>query len=269
MTRLNTIDLEISYGKKVIVNNLNLTIPTGKITTLIGPNGCGKSTVLKTMSRILSPSNGFVYLDGKDIHKTGTKEIAKKLAILPQSPTAPGTLTVEELIGYGRSPHQSGFGKLSDEDKASINWAIEATNIEELVDREVDSLSGGQRQRVWIAMALAQNTDILLLDEPTTYLDLTHQLEVLLLLDKLNKKENKTIVMVIHDLNLASRFADHMVAIKEGKVVCEGTPFQVMTKENLEHVFEIDAEVSLDPRTRKPNYVTYDLVSNLQKQKAL
>jgi len=266
LSRLTTEQLSIGYEKREIVRDLHLNIPDGKITTIIGPNGCGKSTILKTIARILQASKGAVYLDGKSIHKQSTKEIAKKMAVLPQSPEAPSGLTVEELVAYGRYPHQKGFGQLTDYDKELIRWALEQTNMEEFADRSIEALSGGQRQRVWIAMALAQETDILLLDEPTTYLDLAHQLEVLQVLERLNQEQNRTIVMVIHDLNHAARFADYMVSIRSGEIVKEGTPEEVMNTKVLKDVFQIDASIVADPRTGKPVCLTYDL---LQKEATL
>ena len=260
MNCIKTKDLNISYGNLDIVKNLNLEIPRGKITTIIGANGCGKSTILKTLGRIIKPKSGLIYINGKEINSQDSKELAKAMAVLPQSPKAPNGLTVEELISYGRFPYQKGFGKLKDEDKEIINWALEKTNILEFRDRPIDTLSGGQRQRAWIAMALAQETDILLLDEPTTYLDLAHQLEVLKVLEELNKKENRTIVMVIHELNNAARFADYMIGLRKGKIICTGTSHEVMTKENLKELFNIDAEIINDPRSGKPVCITYDMV---------
>ncbi|HET7579485.1 MAG TPA: ABC transporter ATP-binding protein [Bacillales bacterium] len=262
MASLSTENLAISYGDTNIVEGLHLQIPAGKVTSIIGPNGCGKSTILKAVSRILRPKKGAVYLDGKAISKHSTKEIAKKMAILPQTPDAPSGLTVAELVAYGRFPHQSGFGKLTPDDKQMVDWSLEVTGMSEFRHRTLDALSGGQRQRIWIAMALAQETELILLDEPTTYLDLAHQLEVLQLLDELNRNEKRTVVMVIHDLNHAARFADHMVAIHGGKIVCEGEPEKVMTAEILREVFEIDAEIVEDPRTGKPVCLTYDLLGN-------
>lgn len=260
MSCIETKDLNISYGSLDIVKDLNLSIPKGKITTIIGANGCGKSTILKTVARILQPKSGSIYIDGKDINSQKTKELAKIMAVLPQSPQAPSGLTVEELIAYGRFPHQSGFGKLKKEDEDIVNWALKVTGILEFRDRPIEALSGGQRQRAWIAMALAQETDILVLDEPTTYLDLAHQLEVLNLLEELNKKQGTTIVMVIHELNNAARFADHMIGVKKGKIVCQGNAHEVMTKENLKELFNIDAEIVSDPRHNKPVCITYDMV---------
>ncbi|WP_338597376.1 ABC transporter ATP-binding protein [Clostridium baratii] len=260
MNCIRTKDLNISYGNLDIVKDLNLEIPKGKITTIIGANGCGKSTILKTLARIIKPKSGSIYINDKELNSQDSKELAKAMAVLPQSPQAPSGLTVEELISYGRFPHQKGFGKLKDEDKDIINWALEKTRILEFKDRPIEALSGGQRQRAWIAMALAQETDILLLDEPTTYLDLAHQLEVLKLLEELNKKEGRTIVMVIHELNNAARFADHMIGVKKGKIVCQGTAHEVMTKENLKEIFNIDAEIVNEPKSGKPVCITYDMV---------
>lgn len=260
MNCIRTKDLNISYGNLDIVKDLNLEIPKGKITTIIGANGCGKSTILKTLARIIKPKSGSIYINDKELNSQDSKELAKAMAVLPQSPQAPSGLTVEELISYGRFPHQKGFGKLKDEDKDIINWALEKTRILEFRDRPIEALSGGQRQRAWIAMALAQETDILLLDEPTTYLDLAHQLEVLKLLEELNKKEGRTIVMVIHELNNAARFADHMIGVKKGKIVCQGTAHEVMTKENLREIFNIDAAIINEPKSGKPVCITYDMI---------
>lgn len=259
--RLNTNQLSIGYGETMIVDGLNLTLPTGKITALVGANGSGKSTILKTMARLMKPRSGTVMLDGKSIHNLSTKEVACQLAILPQNPTAPDGLTVAELVSYGRYPHQKGFGTLTTEDRSIISSAIAVTGMENFRDRPIDRLSGGQRQRAWIAMALAQQTDILFLDEPTTFLDMAHQLEVLQLLQKLNEQEGRTIVMVVHDLNHASRYAHHMVAIKSGKVMSEGTPAEVMTSGVLREVFGIEADIVEDPRTGLPLCLPYELAS--------
>lgn len=265
MSRLYTQDLSIGYVDRIIVENLNLSIPQGKITALVGANGSGKSTILKTMARIMKPQGGTVFLDGKSIHSQSTKEIAKELAILPQNPVAPDGLTVFELISYGRFPHQKGFGNLSKDDKKYIEWALQVTGMLEFYDRPVDQLSGGQRQRAWIAMALAQGTDMLFLDEPTTYLDMAHQLEVLKLLEHLNKEEKRTIVMVVHDLNHATRFAQHVVAIRTGTVICEGTPQEVVTSDVLREVFGIEADIIADPRTGVPLCLPYELAGKASK----
>lgn len=272
MNSITTERLNIAYDESLIVNALDMKIPHGKITSIIGPNGCGKSTILKAVGRILKPKNGMVYLSGKDIRSLSTREIAKKMAILPQTPTAPSGLTVNELIAYGRFPHQKGFGKLTPEDKKVIEWALSVTKLTEFSLREVDTLSGGQRQRVWIAMALAQQTDLILLDEPTTYLDLSHQLEVLKLLYDLNRKQGCTIAMVLHDLNLAARFSDHIIAIRSGKIVKCGSPDEVITARVLKETFSIDADIVRESRTGRPVCLTYDLLTDaipLRKEKAV
>jgi iron complex transport system ATP-binding protein len=255
--KLETRHLSVAYESRLVVADLNIEMPIGKITALVGPNGSGKSTILKAMARLLPPRSGGVLLDGKDIHLQPTKEIAKKLAILPQNPSAPEGLTVFELIGYGRFPHQSGFRNLNGTDREIIAWAMALTNTAELQDRPVDELSGGQRQRVWIAMALAQQTEILFLDEPTTFLDMAHQLDVLDLLKNLNEREARTIVMVVHDLNHAARYAHHIIAIKDGKTVCEGAPETLMNKPMLKTVFGIEADIVSDPRTGIPLCLPY------------
>jgi iron complex transport system ATP-binding protein len=254
--------VSIGYSGNLIIDNLSVHIPEGKITTIIGPNGCGKSTFLKSISRILKPKNGTIFLDGKAIEKQSTKEIAKKMAILPQSAEAPPGLTVFELVSYGRFPHQRGFGKLTKEDINYINWALEVTGLTAFSKRPVEALSGGQRQRVWIAMALAQGTDLLVLDEPTTYLDMAHQLEILNLLQKLNEEENRTIVMVIHDLNHAARFSHNMIALRDGQLIKQGTPNEVMTVQTLRDVFEIEAQIMPCPINCKPICLTYNLMSD-------
>ncbi|WDI02059.1 ABC transporter ATP-binding protein [Paenibacillus urinalis] len=259
MFRLETTGLSIAYEDRLIVEDLNIQIPQGKITALVGANGSGKSTILKTMARLMQPKAGQVLLDGKSIHKQSTREVAKQLAILPQNPTAPEGLTVTELVSYGRFPYQKGFGSLKEEDKKMVEWAIDATGLNEFHDRPIDQLSGGQRQRAWIAMALAQDTDILFLDEPTTFLDMAHQLEVLQLLEELNISSQRTIVMVVHDLNHATRYAHHMIAIKQGKAAAIGSPQEVMTTEVMREVFGIEADIITDPRTGVPLCLPYAL----------
>lgn len=261
MIRLTTSNLDIAYDDRLIVQDLNIAIPQGKITALVGSNGSGKSTILKTMARIMIPAQGNVLLDGKSIHKQSTKEVAKQLAILPQNPTAPDGLTVSELVSYGRFPYQKGFGSMSKQDREIVQWAIEATGMSDFAERPVDQLSGGQRQRAWIAMALAQETDILFLDEPTTFLDMAHQLEVLHLLQKLNEMNNRTIVMVVHDLNHASRYAHHMIAIKKGTVAGEGSPIEVITPEIMREVFNIEADIVTDPRSGLPLCLPFALAA--------
>jgi iron complex transport system ATP-binding protein len=264
MNSIATENLAVAYDENLVVDDLDMQIPQGKITAIIGPNGCGKSTVLKAVGRILKPKNGMVYLNGDDIRRLTTKEVAQKMAILPQAPQAPAGLTVGELVAYGRFPHQRGFGKLKPDDKKIIQWALEVTRLTEYETTAVDNLSGGQRQRVWIAMALAQQTDLILLDEPTTYLDLAYQLEVLELLYRLNREQNCTIVMVLHDLNLAARFADYMIAIRCGDIIKHGTPDEVMTAEVLRESFHIDAEIIQEPRTGRPTCVSYNLIPKMR-----
>ncbi|KEI93057.1 ABC transporter ATP-binding protein [Clostridium botulinum] len=260
MKSIETKNLDIAYEDTLIVKELNMQIPKGKITSIIGANGCGKSTILKAVGRILKPKKGVVHLSGQDISKLSTKEIAKKMAILPQNPTAPSGLTVNELVAYGRFPHQKGFGNLTKEDKRIVKWALDATKLSEFERREVDTLSGGQRQRVWIAMALAQQTDLILLDEPTTYLDLAHQLEVLKLLYELNRNQKCTIVMVLHDLNLAARFSDYIIAIQKGAIIKYGNPEEVMTPEVLRKTFNINADIVIEPKSNRPVCITYDII---------
>ncbi|WP_077623239.1 ABC transporter ATP-binding protein [Sediminibacillus massiliensis] len=260
MVRLYTEDLTVGYGEKSIIKEMTLEIPDNKITTIIGANGCGKSTLLKAVTRILTPHGGSIVLDGRSISKENTRQLAKKMAILPQSPESAGGLTVAELVAYGRFPYQKGFGRVTKQDRRIIDWAMEVTGILAFKYRSVDDLSGGQRQRVWIAMALAQETELIFLDEPTTYLDMAHQLEVLELIDQLNKQEGRTIVMVLHDLNQAARFADHIIALKDGKIVKKGSSNEVIQRDVLKQVFQIDAEIGRDPRTNKPMCITYNLL---------
>ncbi|MDW7674534.1 MAG: ABC transporter ATP-binding protein [Bacillota bacterium] len=265
MIRLYTEALSISHGDHLIVKDLSAQIPDKKITTIIGPNGSGKSTLLKAMTRIIPHQSGVIVLDGKNISTEDTKMLAKKMAILPQTPESQNGLTVGELVSYGRFPYQRGFGRLTKTDYEVIDWALDVTGTIEFKFRSLDTLSGGQRQRVWIAMALAQETEIIFLDEPTTYLDMAHQQEVLELLQKLNLEEKRTIVMVLHDLNQAARFADYIIALKDGKIAKAGDSEEVMQHEVLKNVFNIDAEIGRDPRTNKPMCLTYNLIKGEMK----
>ncbi|MTH54733.1 ATP-binding cassette domain-containing protein [Bacillus mangrovi] len=265
MVRLFTEDFSIGYGEELIVKNLNVQIPDKKVTAIIGSNGCGKSTLLKAITRIISHQSGTALLDGKEISKENTKTLAKKMAILPQTPEGAAGLTAGELVSYGRFPHQKGLGRLSARDHEAIDWALDVTGTSEFKYRTVDSLSGGQRQRVWIAMALAQETEIIFLDEPTTYLDMAHQLEVLELLQTLNREQERTIIMVLHDLNQAARFADYMIAMKDGKLVKAGSPDEIVTTQTLRDVFQIEAVIGRDPHTFKPLCMTYNLIKGDQK----
>ncbi|CAN5503211.1 ABC transporter ATP-binding protein [soil metagenome] len=252
MSRLHAEALSLAYTGQLVVDNLSVEIPEGKITALVGANGSGKSTILKALARVLKPQGGAAYLDGKAIHREPTKAIAQQIAILPQNPEAPDGLTVKELVSYGRFPYQKGFGTLSIDDKKIIYWALDVTGMVELAGRPVGELSGGQRQRAWIAMALAQGTSMLLLDEPTTFLDMAYQMEVLQLLERLNREEGRTIVMVVHDLNHAARYAQHIIAILDGTVAAAGPPHEVITHDMLRHVFAIKADIIPDPSCGVP-----------------
>lgn len=251
--------VSVGYGDRVIIEPMDVAVPAGEITSIIGPNGCGKSTLLKALSRTMPLRGGAVYLDGRAIAEMPTAEVARQMALLPQSPQAPAGLTVGELVALGRYPHQKGFGRLTDDDRSIIDWALSITHLDGLVERPIDALSGGQRQRAWIAMALAQDTGLILLDEPTTYLDMAHQLEVLELLQTLNRDQSKTIALVIHELNLAARFSDWMIALKAGAIRDAGTPDEVMTPALLREVFGLDALIELDPWTARPSLVSYRL----------
>ncbi|MHA7137898.1 ABC transporter ATP-binding protein [Rossellomorea arthrocnemi] len=244
---LQTKDLTLSYGERTIIDELNIDIPKGEISVFIGGNGCGKSTLLRSIARLLKPKQGSVLLDGEAISRLSTKEVARKMAILPQSPTVPEGLTVLQLVKQGRYPHQTWLKQWSHKDEEIVQDALKATKMEELQHRKVDELSGGQRQRAWIALTLAQDTDIILLDEPTTYLDMTHQIEILDLLFELNEKEQRTIVMVLHDLNLACRYAHNIVAIRDKQIYAQGKPEDVISCELVKNVFDMDCQVSRDP----------------------
>ncbi len=244
--------LVAGYGVRTVVDGIDLEIPGGQVTTIIGPNACGKSTLLKTLARLLVPSGGQVLLDGNDVHRLPTRVLAKSLGLLPQSPIAPEGIVVADLVGRGRHPHQRLFCSPTPADDEAVAEALAATGLTDLADRSVDELSGGQRQRVWLAMALAQRSDILLLDEPTTFLDVTHQIEILDLLTDLNRQRGTTIVMVLHDINLAARYADHMVAVHDGRVVASDTPSAVVTPDLVREVFGLDCLVVTDPVSGGP-----------------
>lgn len=250
--RLAAEGLSLAYGDRLVVSELDLQIRAGAITTIVGANGCGKSTLLRACARLLPPRAGRVVLDGREIHRTPTKQIAREIGLLPQNPVAPEGIAVADLVGRGRHPHQRMLARWSPRDYQVVAESLEATDIADLADRCVDELSGGQRQRVWIAMALAQETDILLLDEPTTYLDVAHQIEVLDLLTDLNRSRGTTIVMVLHDLNLAARYADELVAMKDGQVHASGAPDAVVTEALVRDVFGMDSRVIPDPVSGSP-----------------
>ncbi|MBB2913827.1 iron complex transport system ATP-binding protein [Streptosporangium becharense] len=250
--RLQAVDVRLGYGDRLIVDGLDLGIEAGTVTTIIGPNGCGKSTLLRALGRLLKPSGGEVLLDGKRIDRMPTKEVAKVLGVLPQAPTAPEGLTVADLVARGRHPHQTWYRQWSSDDESAVGEALSMTGLLDLGDRPLDELSGGQRQRAWISMALAQGTDLLLLDEPTTFLDLAHQIEVLELVRRLHGELGRTVVMVLHDLNLAARYTDRLVAMRAGRVVAAGPPSEVLTEALLAEVFELDAKVIEDPVAGTP-----------------
>jgi len=248
-------DLCLAYDEREIVTGLSVAIPTGKITVIVGPNACGKSTLLRALARLLRPRRGAVLLDGRSIHEMPTKEVAKQLGILPQTPIAPEGITVADLVGRGRAPHQGWIRQWTAADRAAVDGALEATGTLELADRLVDELSGGQRQRVWIAMTLAQGTGLMLLDEPTTYLDLAHQVEVLDLLVDLNQRDGRTVVLVLHDLNLACRYAHHLIAMRAGAIVAQGPPGEIVTPELVTGVFGLPCQVIRDPVSGTPMVV--------------
>ena len=250
--RLSTQKLILGYDNNQIIKSINLVIPQGKITVLVGANGCGKSTLLRGLARLLKPYSGKIYLNSTDLFKLSTKDVAQKLGILSQSPVAPEGLAVKDLVACGRYPHHNWLQKWTKEDEFFVETALEKTGIKELSEQELDTLSGGQRQRAWIAMALAQNTEILLLDEPTTFLDLAHQIEVLDLLWELNQDEGRTLVMVLHDLNQACRYADHLVALNEGVIYAQGHPEDVMNEMMVLDVFGLECKIISDPVSGTP-----------------
>ena len=244
--------LGLAYENRTIVEDLTLEIPTGRITVIVGPNACGKSTLLRGLARLLVPRSGSVLLDGDQIRRLPTRIVAQRLGMLPQQPIAPDGITVSDLVSRGRHPHQRWFRQWSPADEAAVDQALAVTSVTELADRSVDELSGGQRQRVWIAMAIAQETDIMLLDEPTTFLDLAHQIDVLDLLADLNRDGGRTIVCVLHDLNLACRYAHHLVAMREGRILAEGAPSTIVDAELVKDVFDLEVQVIEDPVSRTP-----------------
>ncbi|MEK5104533.1 ABC transporter ATP-binding protein [Cytobacillus sp. FSL M8-0252] len=253
--QFETKEVVAGYDQKTILHGLDVEIPSNKINVIIGANACGKSTLLKTMARLIKPQSGQVILDGKSIDQIPPKQLARVLGILPQSPIVPEGITVTDLVGRGRYPHQKMFSGWSKKDYEAVAEAMEIMNIAELADRNIDELSGGQRQRVWIAMALTQQTDILFLDEPTTFLDIAYQVEILDLLTDLNRKYGTTIVMVLHDINLSARYADYIFALEKGQLIAEGEPSQVITTELVKKVFGLDCTVINDPVSLSPMVV--------------
>ncbi|MFE6866903.1 ABC transporter ATP-binding protein [Kitasatospora sp. NPDC057692] len=250
--RLEARELTLAYEARTVAEKLSLRIPDGRVTVIVGPNACGKSTLLRALGRLLKPVRGAVLLDGEELARVPTKRIAQRIGLLPQSPSAPEGIAVADLVARGRQPHQSWWQQWSVEDETAVAEALERTSTAELAERGVDELSGGQRQRVWIAMALAQGTDILLLDEPTTFLDIAHQVEVLDLVRRLNVERGRTVVAVLHDLNQAARYADHLVAMRDGRIVAEGPPSEVVTAELVREVFGLESVVVPDPVTGTP-----------------
>ncbi|TXS81241.1 ABC transporter ATP-binding protein [Streptomyces sp. me109] len=244
--------LRLAYDSRLVVDGLDLVVPPGRITAIVGANACGKSTLLRALARLLAPRAGSVELDGRTLHSLPSRELAQRLGILPQSPVAPEGLTVVDLVNRGRSPHQTWWRQWSRADEQAVRQALAATGMTEHADRPVDELSGGQRQRAWIAMAVAQGTEVLLLDEPTTYLDLAHQIDVLDLVTDLNRREDRTIVMVLHDLNQACRYADHVVAMKSGRIAAEGAPAEVITEKTVADVFDLNCRITTDPVSGTP-----------------
>lgn len=247
--------LTLGYDKKIVAENLSVSVPHGELTVIIGPNACGKSTLLRALSRLSSPLAGQVLLDGEAISRLSTKEVARRLGLLPQSSQAPSGICVSELVARGRYPHQSLFGRWREEDEAAVQRAMQATGVADLASQPVDRLSGGQRQRVWIAMVLAQQTPLLLLDEPTTWLDITYQIELLELMQDLNQLHGRTLVVVLHDLNQACRYATHLIAMRQGKIIAEGRPADIVTPELIEQVYGLRCMIVEDPVAHTPMIV--------------
>ncbi|WP_435830590.1 ABC transporter ATP-binding protein [Polymorphospora rubra] len=249
---LHATGLRLGYEDRIVVDGLDLAVPTGRITVIIGGNACGKSTLLQSLARLLTPRGGAVHLDGRSIHSMPTRQVARRIGILPQSPVAPAGLTVIDLVTRGRSPYQTWWRQWSAQDEQAVTGALAATGMREHANRPIDALSGGQRQRAWIAMAIAQGTPVLLLDEPTTYLDLAHQIDVLDLVVDLNRRDGRTVVMVLHDINQAARYADHLIAMKAGRIVAQGRPAEVVTADLVEEVFGLDCQVGVCPVSDAP-----------------
>ena len=250
--RLRGDRLTLGYGKRVVADDLSVAIPDGHFTAIIGPNGCGKSTLLRTLSRLMTPTQGHVYLDGEQIQRFNSKEVARRIGLLAQNATTPGDITVQELVSRGRYPHQPLFTRWRQEDDRAVQRAMEATGVADLALQSVDTLSGGQRQRAWIAMVLAQETAIMLLDEPTTWLDISYQIDVLELLSELNREQGYTLAAVLHDLNQACRYATHLIALKDGKIVAQGAPKEIVTAELIEAVYGLRCMIIDDPVAHTP-----------------
>ena len=251
-TRLRGENLTLGYGKKIIARDLTVAIPDGHFTAIIGPNGCGKSTLLRTLSRLMTPVEGSVFLDGEQIQRFASKEVARRIGLLAQNATTPGDITVQELVSRGRYQHQPLFTRWRKEDDEAVNRAMRATGITDLAQQSVDTLSGGQRQRAWIAMVLAQETSIMLLDEPTTWLDISHQIDLLELLSELNRTQGYTLAAVLHDLNQACRYATHLIALRDGEIVAQGTPKEIVTPELIARIYGMRCMIIDDPVAGTP-----------------
>ncbi|MFL2100248.1 ABC transporter ATP-binding protein [Desemzia sp. FAM 24101] len=252
-------DLSVGYEEQPVIEQLNLSLLKGKINVIIGANGCGKSTLLKSVARVIKPQSGNIYINGKDIIGQKERTLAKQISFLPQEPICPIGLTVRDLVSYGRFPYQKSIGGLSQHDKEMIDWAIEETELQEFTHRKLNTLSQGQRQRVWIAMTIAQETDIIMLDEPTTYLDLSYQQEILQLLSRLNQTVGLTIVMVLHELNNACKYGDNIIGMKSGKLICQGPPCKSITKESLHELYGIEAKLQISEDERYPICLDYEV----------
>lgn len=261
--RLTGEALHAGYESRRVLDGVDIAVAESKLTVLLGPNGSGKSTLLKTLARTLMPEAGRVCLDGKDIHRSNTREVAQRLGILPQGPSAPEGLTVKQLVGMGRFPHQRLWRQDAEQDASAIREAMEYADVTGFAERNVDALSGGQRQRCWIAMVLAQQTELILLDEPTTFLDLKVQVDLLEMLSRLAHDHGRTLLLVLHDLNLAAAYADQLVMMREGRIVTDGTPKEVFTADNLKRVFDLEAHVIEDPETGDPICVPHKRHSHL------
>lgn len=259
MEAISVQNLSVSYDDNLIIDNMNLSIPKGEISIIIGANGCGKSTLLKTIARVIKPKDGEIFINGINIKNQKEKNIAKQVAFLPQGPVSPKGITIKDLVAFGRFPHQKMIGGLKPYDKEIIDWAIEETGLKDFSNREIENLSGGQRQRAWIAMTLAQETDIIMLDEPTTYLDMSYQLEVLEVLENLNKKKEKSVIIVLHELNNACRFASNIIGLKKGNIICKGEPKRVITRDNLKEIYGIDVKLQLSDNGKYPLCIDYEL----------
>ena len=262
VARLRGDQLTLGYGKFTVAENLNVSIPDGHFTAIIGPNGCGKSTLLRTLSRLMTPAHGKVWLDGEHIQHYASKEVARRIGLLAQNATTPGDITVQELVARGRYPHQPLFTRWRNEDEIAVSNAMQATGITHLASQSVDTLSGGQRQRAWIAMVLAQETSIMLLDEPTTWLDISHQIDLLELLSELNREKGYTLAAVLHDLNQACRYATHLIALRDGKIVAEGAPKEIVTAQLIEKIYGLRCMIIDDPVAGTPLVVPLGAINS-------